>query len=52
MQATIECGFILKRVRDMIRTYSQKFYELSYIVFLWKRKCQLNQRALYNGPFS
>ena len=23
IQAIIECGFILKRVRDMIRTYSQ-----------------------------
>ena len=23
MQATKECGFTLKRVRDMIRTYSQ-----------------------------
>ena len=22
-QVTIECGFTLKRVRDMIRTYSQ-----------------------------
>ena len=25
IQATIECGFTLKRVRDMIRTYSQQF---------------------------
>ena len=24
IQATIECGFTLKRVRDMERTYSQK----------------------------
>ena len=24
IQATIECGFTLKRVRDMTRTYSQK----------------------------
>ena len=23
IQATIECGFTLKRVRDMIKTYSQ-----------------------------
>ena len=23
MQSTIECGFTLKRVRDMARTYSQ-----------------------------
>ena len=22
IEATIECGFILKRIRDMIRTYS------------------------------
>ena len=26
IQATIECGFTLKRVRDMIRTYSQKYH--------------------------
>ena len=25
IQATRECGFILKRVRDMIRIYSQKY---------------------------
>ena len=24
IQATVECGFTLKRVRDMTRTYSQK----------------------------
>ena len=24
IQATIECGFTLKRIRDMIRTYSQR----------------------------
>ena len=24
IQATIECGFTLKRVRDMIKTYSQR----------------------------
>ena len=24
IQATLECGFTLERVRDMIRTYSQK----------------------------
>ena len=24
IQATIECGFTLKRVRDMIRTYSPR----------------------------
>ena len=28
IQATVECGFTLKRVRDMIRTYSQ-----GYILF-------------------
>ena len=27
IQATIECGFTLKRVRDMIRTYSQMYRE-------------------------
>ena len=26
IQATIECGFTLKRVRDMTRTYNQKKY--------------------------
>ena len=26
IQATIECGFTLKRVRDMTRTYSQKLF--------------------------
>ena len=25
IQATIECGFTLKRVRDMIKTYSQMY---------------------------
>ena len=25
IQATIDCGFTLKRVRDMIRTYSQEW---------------------------
>ena len=33
-QATIECGFTLKRVRDMIRTYSLK------IMYLKKKKKQ------------
>ena len=28
IQATVECGFTLKRVRDMIRTYSQWFHGL------------------------
>ena len=26
IQATIECGFTLKRVRDMIRTYSSNYF--------------------------
>ena len=30
IQATIECGFTLKRVRDMTRTYSHSFL---YFVF-------------------
>ena len=28
IQATIECGFTLKRVRDMIKTYNQLLYDL------------------------
>ena len=39
IQATIECGFTLKRVRDMTRTYSQmhctdKYSEHSSIIWL------------------
>ena len=30
IQATIECGFTLKRVRDMIKTYN---YFLSFVIF-------------------
>ena len=30
IQATIELGFTLKRVRDMIRTYSQIYFSLLY----------------------
>ena len=30
IQATIECGFTLKRVRDMIRTYSQMHHADKY----------------------
>ena len=26
IQATVECGFTLKLVRDMIKTYNQKYY--------------------------
>ena len=38
IQATIECGFTLKRVRDMTRTYSQmhrtdKYSEHSSIIW-------------------
>ena len=29
IQATIECGFTLKRVRDIIKTYSQILFSLS-----------------------
>ena len=28
IQANIECGFTLERVRDMIRTYSQGFFSM------------------------
>ena len=31
MQATIECGFTLKRVRDMTRTYSQLLILLTFL---------------------
>ena len=31
IQLTIECGFTLKRVRDMIRTYNQTVVTLSFI---------------------
>ena len=40
IQATIECGFTLKRVRDMTRTYSQILTSLSVcktLLFLHKR---------------
>ena len=30
IQATIECGFTLKRVRDMTRTYSQVMTSFSF----------------------
>ena len=30
IQVTIECGFTLKRVRDMTRTYSQKHHTDKY----------------------
>ena len=31
IQATIECGFTLRRVRDMIRTYSFRYQLTSYL---------------------
>ena len=33
-QANIECGFTMKCVRDMIRTYSQLKYFTSYMTML------------------
>ena len=30
IQATIECGYTLKRVRDMIKTYNPIFFILKY----------------------
>ena len=40
IQATIECGFTLKRVRDMIKTYSQMHrtdkYSLNHLASLAK----------------
>ena len=35
IQATIECGFTLKRVRDMTRTYSQRDYHGYNTLQLW-----------------
>ena len=31
IQATTECGFTLKRVRDMIRTYSRNIYRYNIL---------------------
>ena len=45
IQAIIECGFTLKRVRDMIKTYSQmhrtdKYSEHSSIIWpVWPNGC-------------
>ena len=30
IQATVECGFTLKLVRDMIKSYNQDYSELHY----------------------
>ena len=38
VQATIECGFALKRVRDMIRTYNPVHHKVKYSqkrTFIW-----------------
>ena len=38
IQATIECGFTLKRVRHMTRTYSQRIFCLGrQVIQLWGR---------------
>ena len=41
IQATIECGFTLKRVRDMIKTYSQNLIMSAKEeeMFQWSNKC-------------
>ena len=35
IQATIECGFTLKRVRDMTRAYSHKVLYIEQILGWW-----------------
>ena len=40
IQATIECGFTLKRVRDMIRRYSQ-------YVISWPQPCCLSNQLVH-----
>ena len=46
IQATIECGFTLKRVRDMIKTYSQNnlFYEAFALGFIQIKVVQVNKQ--------
>ena len=45
IQATIECGFTLKRVRDMIKTYSLNFIvrDDKYIVAKLKKINKINR---------
>ena len=43
IQATIECGFTLRRVRDMIRTYSFRFlFQKPSNFYSEKKSCSLN----------
>ena len=44
IQATIECGFTLKRVRDMIKTYSQNL--VAFVFYLNNRV--LDKLSEYN----
>ena len=44
IQATIECGFTLKRVRDMIRTYSGMVILLEYVIVI-RKYCSLGAIA-------
>ena len=37
LQATIECGFTVKRVRDMIRTYLYTIFHTQLTTWLWGR---------------
>ena len=63
IQATIECGFTLKRVRDIIRTYSQYNHmnvlanenELLKYIEIWNKiealfNKKVNKKRLYNKP--
>ena len=45
IQATIECEFTLKRVHDMIRTYSQ-YVSFVWVKYLWTGNSEVN--TLYN----
>ena len=50
IQATIECGFTLKRVRDMTRTYSQLSFHIYRIYELLVEKQPFGD-VLQNGCF-
>ena len=47
IQATIECGFTLERVRDMIRTYSQTELLMSKPVYIRLSILELSKMLIY-----
>ena len=49
--ATIECGFTLKRVRDMTRAYSQEFSRL-YTNLLDNKLSDKSPVSLDESPFA